>query len=406
MDSLPDNLHMHKIVAALDALRVFHQEKKVENPGETIDETGEKSASTKARPLFDETETNVLLSVVLQKVPITLGKRILRQKIDLPFGFRSPKTTSVCLFVKDLDNEKHGADIDKSSREFRDWLKFSKGVKSGIDQIIALRQLKREYKTYEAKRKLCSAYDLFACDDRVLPQIERNLGKSFYAAKKLPFAIRLSRNVPKQLESILNSTQATITASTTRCSIVCGRIDERVDEISNNLSAIFRHLMQNLPGGWANVRSLYVSSANSPKLQIYAAAESSNVVKLPPPKKLRSSPIEGEITTFDEDFADAVRVHADGRIDVLKGGKKIRSEKEKKMEKRKRRKLRLKKKSMRVKKGSETSSGLKKGVETSSGPKKGSEASSGLKKRSEASAGPKKGAETSSGPKKRSEASS
>lgn len=77
---------------------------------------------------------------------------------NLPFGFRNPKTTSVCLFVKDLDNEKHGADIDKSSREFREWLKCSKGVTTGIDQVslvfLFIRQL---YEIFHLFKDYCSS---------------------------------------------------------------------------------------------------------------------------------------------------------------------------------------------------------------------------------------------------------
>ena len=47
-----------------------------------------------------------------------------------------------------------------------------------------MRQLKREYKTYEAKRKLSSAYDIFLVDKRVHSEISRNLGKSFHEKKK------------------------------------------------------------------------------------------------------------------------------------------------------------------------------------------------------------------------------
>lgn len=127
----------------------------------------------------------------------------------LPHAFRSPKTTSVCLFVKDLDRDRFHPDVGKDARAFQDFLAIDKRVRPGLIrqaspspsacslpfieevafEVISLRQIKREYKTFEALRKLATAHDLFLCDERVLREVHRNLGKAFHVKAKCPYLL-------------------------------------------------------------------------------------------------------------------------------------------------------------------------------------------------------------------------
>lgn len=47
-------------------------------------------------------------------------------------------------------------------------------------QILPLRQLRVEYKPFEARGKLSKLYDVVLVDKRVLKFVPRYLGKSFY----------------------------------------------------------------------------------------------------------------------------------------------------------------------------------------------------------------------------------
>lgn len=62
-------------------------------------------------------------------------------------------------------------------------------------QVIGVSKLKKKYVPYEAKRQLCSAYDLFVADSRVLPMLPPLLGKTFFKKKKLPVPINLKKKV-------------------------------------------------------------------------------------------------------------------------------------------------------------------------------------------------------------------
>ena len=58
-------------------------------------------------------------------------------------------------------------------------------------QVISLRELKVEYKQYEAKIQLSNKFDLFLADDRIIRMVPQFLGKSFYKKKKIPLQINL-----------------------------------------------------------------------------------------------------------------------------------------------------------------------------------------------------------------------
>lgn len=81
-----------------------------------------------------------------------------------------------------------------------------------ISEILPMRELRNEYKVYEAKQKLCNAFDLFLCDKKLLQNkfdyLSRFLGKTFWLdSKKVPIPLDLTDSELKsQLESKLNQT--------------------------------------------------------------------------------------------------------------------------------------------------------------------------------------------------------
>ena len=92
-----------------------------------------------------------------------------------------PEPRDVCLIVKDMEK---GLNIDHEPtlNHFKDLL-ASKGI-NNITQVISLRELKVEYKPYEAKHSLCQKYDIFLVDDRILRLVPKFLGKPFYSKKR------------------------------------------------------------------------------------------------------------------------------------------------------------------------------------------------------------------------------
>jgi ribosome biogenesis protein UTP30 len=53
-------------------------------------------------------------------------------------------------------------------------------------KVLPLKQLKLEFRPFESKRKLCSNYDLFICDEKLHAILKHGskLGKEFRKKKK------------------------------------------------------------------------------------------------------------------------------------------------------------------------------------------------------------------------------
>ena len=107
----------------------------------------------------------------LQISGIKVAREVERQvvKIRLPHD-PHPANKDVCIFVKDLEK---GLKVDHEDtiRHFSEMLQ-EKGVQ--VTQVISLRELKVEYKQFEAKIKLSNKFDVFLADDRIvrlLPQV-------------------------------------------------------------------------------------------------------------------------------------------------------------------------------------------------------------------------------------------
>ena len=47
-----------------------------------------------------------------------------------------------------------------------------------MKKVIGISKLKAKYESHEAKRNLCSEYDLFLADNRVLPVLPKLLGEA------------------------------------------------------------------------------------------------------------------------------------------------------------------------------------------------------------------------------------
>ena len=80
----------------------------------------------------------------------------------------------------------------------------SQGVE--VSSVIPLRELKVEYKAFEAKTALCHRHEAFLADEKILRLLPKFLGKAFYARRKFPLPINLtSKNLSKDVEKALRT---------------------------------------------------------------------------------------------------------------------------------------------------------------------------------------------------------
>lgn len=85
---------------------------------------------------------------------------------------------------------------------------FKDLVIPAVSKVISLTKLRKNYKSFEAKRQLRDSYDLFLTDNRIVTFLPAQLGKAFYTKKKIPIPIDLKRksSITKQIEKCRNST--------------------------------------------------------------------------------------------------------------------------------------------------------------------------------------------------------
>ncbi|CAO2837970.1 unnamed protein product [Amaranthus hypochondriacus] len=210
-----------------------------------------KSQSEKSQLL--PSDEFLYLVLTLNKIPPK--NRTNAHKITLPNPIYTPETSEFCLFVHDS--------ISKQAKQ-----KVEEGG-IPVSKVIKLSKLKKDYKAFEQKRKLCDSYDLFFADKRIIPLLPNAIGKQFYRKKKIPVPIELGRNSWKeQIEKICSS--AMLYLSTGTCSVIkVAKASMEKDEMIENVAAAINGIAEIVPKKWANVRAFHLKFSESIALPIY-----------------------------------------------------------------------------------------------------------------------------------------
>ncbi|NXC26844.1 RL1D1 protein, partial [Campylorhamphus procurvoides] len=226
--------------------------------------------------LLNESES-VHLLVTVWKVP--REPKLIR--IPLPHGIRS-ETAEVCLFTKDEPN----LSAEQTENLYRKLL-IQNGIRS-VSQIISYKTLKKEYKLFEAKRRLLNRFDLFLSDDRIRRLLPSHLGKHFYEKKKAPLPVNLkAKNLANELQKHIQGTTLPINNKGCCYTARVGHTGMKVDEILENIIAAAQVIAKKLPKNWKNVKILHLKTLKSVALPIYTANVSNldELDKEPPLKK-------------------------------------------------------------------------------------------------------------------------
>ncbi|XP_009957004.1 PREDICTED: ribosomal L1 domain-containing protein 1, partial [Leptosomus discolor] len=210
--------------------------------------------------LLNESE-NIHLLVTVWKVP-RVAQVI---KIPLPHGIR-PETAEVCLFTKDEPN----LSAEQTENLYRKLL-IQNGIRS-VSQIISYKTLKKEYKLFEAKRRLLNRFDLFLSDDRIRRLLPSHLGKHFYERKKVPLSVNLkARNLAKELQKHIQGTTLPVTNKGCCYTAHIGHTGMKADEVLDNVIAAAEVIAKKLPKNWKNVKILHLKTLKSVALPIFTA---------------------------------------------------------------------------------------------------------------------------------------
>ncbi|NXD05661.1 RL1D1 protein, partial [Certhia familiaris] len=211
--------------------------------------------------LLNESESIHLL-VTVWKVP-QVAKVI---RIPLPHGIR-PETTEVCLFTKDEPN----LSADQTENLYKKLL-LRNGIRS-VSRIISYKTLKKEYKMFEAKRRLLNSFDLFLSDDRIRRLLPSHLGKHFYEKKKAPLSVNLkAKDLAKELGKHIQGTVLPVNNKGCCYTTRIGHTGMKVEEILENIIAAAKVIDNKLPKKWKNVKILHLKTLKSVALPIFTAS--------------------------------------------------------------------------------------------------------------------------------------
>ncbi|KAJ3329816.1 hypothetical protein HDU76_007084 [Blyttiomyces sp. JEL0837] len=211
----------------------------------------EQKTGAKKDLLEDEDVSTIWLVITTKKVPDSA--RVKPQRIPLKHPIIQPDA-EVCLFTKDPQKD-YKALMEKHN------------VK--IDKVIGVSKLRENYHPYEAKRQLCSSYNLFLADDRILTLLPPILGNTFFKTKKLPVPVDLtSKNIAKEIESARSATYLHLTKGTC-VSVKIGKTNQTATQVKENVLGAINKIVDKIPRKWANILSLQLKTSDSIALPIY-----------------------------------------------------------------------------------------------------------------------------------------
>ncbi|XP_058464005.1 ribosomal L1 domain-containing protein CG13096-like [Malaya genurostris] len=206
----------------------------------------------KKKNLFGE-DLKYGLQIASVKIPNVPSRNC---RIQLPHPIYK-KGDDICLIVKDLVRG-NKQDYEPTLHYWQDKLR-----ELGIDcitMIIPFQQLKQDYRQYEMKLKLVHRFDRFLVDARINGHVFGFLGNGFVRRCKNPTAVVLEKD--DYIEKNINKALAKLTYKQTNT----GRITEiqfathkmPLKEAVENAEALVNNLKSQYPGGWLNIRTIYL----------------------------------------------------------------------------------------------------------------------------------------------------
>ncbi|XP_063286376.1 ribosomal L1 domain-containing protein 1 [Pelobates fuscus] len=244
----------------------------------------------------------ISLMITVWRIP----KREQTIKIGLPHGIR-PEEVEVCLFTRDEPS----MSSDQTEKFYKKLLS-QHGIKH-ITEVIPLQKLKKEYKPFEAKRRLLGNFDMFLSDDRIRRFLPSLLGKHFYKEKRKPISVDLkAKLLGAKLNRVIQGTQLQITNKGCCYSIRVGHTGMNINEIVENAVAVAGVLAEKLPLKWKNVKILHLKTQSSVALPVYTSAfsnlkelehssDSRNVNQENSNKLKKKKPLDKEIDNVSSD---------------------------------------------------------------------------------------------------------
>ncbi|KAI9054882.1 hypothetical protein LZ554_002026 [Drepanopeziza brunnea f. sp. 'monogermtubi'] len=266
--------------------------------------TSEKAAATasaKQSLLQDDEEEDEATESTPIWLQLTTKKHIIDQKkfkpikIALPHALNTSSTTTICLITAD------------PQRTYKDLIAsdaFPSELATRITRVVGVQKLKKKWNQYESQRKLFAEHDIFLADDRVITQLPKLLGKTFYKSQsKRPIPVSIMEPVPKtngkriaktkeeakektggrgaaNAKSVANEITKAIASAvvnltpSTNTAVRVGYAHWDAEKLAANVGAVSLALIEKyVPKKWRGVRSLHIKGPETAALPIWLADE-------------------------------------------------------------------------------------------------------------------------------------
>ncbi|CAI5451518.1 unnamed protein product [Caenorhabditis angaria] len=260
--------------------------------------------------------------VVSYKKPALVTERG-QLNIKLPHSSKTINNTSICLILPDLDQSDKARvdfDVEKQSREWAEKLEVDHGITSQhYSKILTKREVERIAHTYKDQRNLASSYDVFLADSRVYKSVRSFLGKEFWRVNKVPRPFKYNKPLSTSISNALTTVTYPLARFLTRACVGVGHLGQPSSDLIENIKTAIEEISTKCPGGFENVRNIYIQpSSGNPALPIYADEGSSSDVKLPT-GSAADNKSKKEITDECSTLPDGLKIsiRKNGRIRVI-----------------------------------------------------------------------------------------
>jgi ribosome biogenesis protein UTP30 len=245
--------------------------------------------STDSEEDEDSTFAPIWLTLTTKK-HIVDEKRLKSSKIALPHPLNTSATTTICLIT---------ADPQRTYKDLVASPAFPIALSKRITKVVGVTKLRKKWTQYEAQRKLFAEHDIFLADDRIITQLPKLLGKTFYkSTTKRPIPVSIQeppakadgkriakaagegsrgaadpKHVAAEIEKAIHCTILHLKPST-NTAIKVGYANWSSEKLAENIEAAVEALVQKyVPKKWRGVRALYVKGETTAAMPIWLASD-------------------------------------------------------------------------------------------------------------------------------------